>query len=382
MPNSLIFAVILAVWAAYLIQHWIRRRDHVATARSVDRFSEAMRVLERRQSSPRADLTAPAPRSYAVSLTRPAHPEVVVKRARHGDAGSAPRRTRRRLPRPSAAVLRAVVLVVGVLALAAGVTVWLLGRTPWWGGAAGGGALLLSLAFVRLSVGRQRRRDASPVRPSATRAKTRRRAAGTADGARRTRSADRPASTRRRPARPAAARRRGARPARVGGARPATAQEAPTAAALAPAAALEGLETEHDLGARPPERVHPDGTLTQVATHEPADRDQVQFFDVEAHEVSPGAAVHEDNAGSTVHQATATERSAGAGDPVELAPGTWAPVPVPPPTYTLKARASRPTAHDPRAQQRPERIEDLPFDGHALVFDEEFEDLPPVHSVG
>ena len=47
-PSSLIFLVIVAIWVAYLIQHWVRRREHLATARSVDKFSEAMRVLERR----------------------------------------------------------------------------------------------------------------------------------------------------------------------------------------------------------------------------------------------------------------------------------------------------------------------------------------------
>ena len=80
-PSSLIFVVILAVWGAYLVQHWVRRRDHIATARSVDRFSEAMRVLERRQHLPQTDLSRPVPRSYAVSPIRPASPEVVVKHA-------------------------------------------------------------------------------------------------------------------------------------------------------------------------------------------------------------------------------------------------------------------------------------------------------------
>ncbi len=79
-PSSLIFVVIVAIWAAYLIQHWVRRREHVATARSVDRFSEAMRVLERRSPLPRSELSAPRPHSYAV---RPAsaRPAVTVKRA-------------------------------------------------------------------------------------------------------------------------------------------------------------------------------------------------------------------------------------------------------------------------------------------------------------
>jgi hypothetical protein len=79
-PSSLIFLVVIAIWATYLLQHWVRRREHLATARSVDRFSEAMRVLERRRPLPEADLSAPRARSYAISPARPSRPEVVVKR--------------------------------------------------------------------------------------------------------------------------------------------------------------------------------------------------------------------------------------------------------------------------------------------------------------
>ena len=67
-PSSLIFLVIVAIWAAYLIQHWVRRREHVATARSVDRFSEAMRVLERRSPLPSSELSATRPHSSASSM--------------------------------------------------------------------------------------------------------------------------------------------------------------------------------------------------------------------------------------------------------------------------------------------------------------------------
>ena len=80
-PSSLIFLVLLGVWAAYFVQYWVRRRDHVATARSVEQFSEAMRVLERRDPLPRTDLSEPAPRSYAVHPARAARPQVLVKRA-------------------------------------------------------------------------------------------------------------------------------------------------------------------------------------------------------------------------------------------------------------------------------------------------------------
>lgn len=46
--SSLIFFVIIAVWAATMLKHWVRRREDLVTARTVDRFSDAMRMLERR----------------------------------------------------------------------------------------------------------------------------------------------------------------------------------------------------------------------------------------------------------------------------------------------------------------------------------------------
>jgi len=79
-PSSLIFLVLIAIWAAYLLQHWVRRREHLATARSVDRFSDAMRVLERRSPLSELDLSVSRPRSYAVSPARPSRPVVAVKR--------------------------------------------------------------------------------------------------------------------------------------------------------------------------------------------------------------------------------------------------------------------------------------------------------------
>lgn len=80
-PSSLVFLVIIAVWAAYFLQYWVRRREHLATARSVDQFSESMRVLERRSPLPVADLSTPAAPSYAVSPARPARAQILVKRA-------------------------------------------------------------------------------------------------------------------------------------------------------------------------------------------------------------------------------------------------------------------------------------------------------------
>ncbi|MDT0213209.1 hypothetical protein Q9R29_04865 [Rothia sp. ARF10] len=80
-PSSLIFLVIIGIWAAYFVQYWVRRREHLATIRSVDAFSETMRVLERRSPLPSVDTGSQAPRTYAVSPARAMRPQVTVKRA-------------------------------------------------------------------------------------------------------------------------------------------------------------------------------------------------------------------------------------------------------------------------------------------------------------
>ncbi len=79
-PSSLIFVVIVGIWAAFFVQYWVRRREHIATARSVDAFTETMRVLEIRDPQPQAEVAA-RPRSYAVSPARPVRPSITVKRA-------------------------------------------------------------------------------------------------------------------------------------------------------------------------------------------------------------------------------------------------------------------------------------------------------------
>jgi hypothetical protein len=97
-PSSLIFLVIVAIWVAYLVQHWVRRREQLATARSVDKFSEAMRVLERRNPLPTTAL-AHSTSTDGTGTTRPdSRPEVLVKhasvssplRARRGEAALPP----------------------------------------------------------------------------------------------------------------------------------------------------------------------------------------------------------------------------------------------------------------------------------------------------
>ncbi|HET8615535.1 MAG TPA: hypothetical protein VFL94_08430 [Actinomycetales bacterium] len=89
-PSSLIFLAIIAIWAAYLVGHWIRRRDQLATARSIDRFSEAMRVLERRAPTRPVTAARPTARSYVVAPVRV--PPVTSGTRTASSASSAPTR--------------------------------------------------------------------------------------------------------------------------------------------------------------------------------------------------------------------------------------------------------------------------------------------------
>lgn len=75
--GSLVFVVVVAIWAAYLLQHWVRRQENTAAARSVDRFSKAMRVLER----PVVAEEEPATMHAHAPGARVIRPVVDVKRA-------------------------------------------------------------------------------------------------------------------------------------------------------------------------------------------------------------------------------------------------------------------------------------------------------------
>lgn len=85
--GSLIFVIVVAIWAAYLLQHWVRRHEDTAASRSVDRFSRAMRVLDR----PVVAEDDTATRHTHASGARVIRPVVDVKRATPaGDARQSP----------------------------------------------------------------------------------------------------------------------------------------------------------------------------------------------------------------------------------------------------------------------------------------------------
>lgn len=144
-PSSLIFVVIIAIWAAYLLGHWVRRRDQLATARSIDRFSDAMRVLERRAPVPA--VPAGLSRAYVMAPVRPLTFEP-------------PARTSVRvLAQPRGArVRRARILAALVAATPAGLLLVALTALPWWVAAVPTLALVGLVARLRSTARRQRQR--------------------------------------------------------------------------------------------------------------------------------------------------------------------------------------------------------------------------------
>ena len=123
-PSSLIFVLVVAIWAVYLLQYWIKRRDHLSTVRSVDRFSAAMRVLDDHRMVRR--VAEPTPRSYAVAPTRAARPQVTVKHA------EAPRRAVAERTPGVPRRLRGLTLLVTAAMLPVLALLSALGPLPWW----------------------------------------------------------------------------------------------------------------------------------------------------------------------------------------------------------------------------------------------------------
>ena len=52
MGSGVIYAVLVAMWAAYFIPRWLRRHEELSESRSVERFDRAMRILSRREPTP------------------------------------------------------------------------------------------------------------------------------------------------------------------------------------------------------------------------------------------------------------------------------------------------------------------------------------------
>ncbi|WP_168582260.1 hypothetical protein [Gephyromycinifex aptenodytis] len=132
-PSSLIFVAVVAIWATYIVVDTTRRREHLATARSVDRFSAQMRVLQRRAVRRESAQTfeassAPVRRSASALLYRTPAPAGARGSVVNPSTGSTrlakpapvvmPRsvRRQRRVAAVAALVAALTALVCGVLA--------------------------------------------------------------------------------------------------------------------------------------------------------------------------------------------------------------------------------------------------------------------------
>lgn len=144
-------------WAVYLIPKALKHHDEMARTRSIDRFSNAMRVLARREPVSRRDarlvVTPPRP-AEATRMIVPSSPE----RREPSATTQAPsvRRTqaRRAAARAAARRRRHILMVLLVVDLAV-VTVAAFGLVPWWSVAIPVSLTLVYLALCRRQVRRE-----------------------------------------------------------------------------------------------------------------------------------------------------------------------------------------------------------------------------------
>jgi hypothetical protein len=301
-PSSLVFLVIIAVWAAFFLQYWVRRREHLSTARSVDQFSEAMRVLERRSPLPATDLSTPAPRSYAVVPARAARPQILVKRAETAttsgssslsgsdrfdsydeDVATAPVRDAPS-ERASARRARALVMLGALSTVLVAAPLLVLGMLPGWVVLVPVVCLAVAVAYARFSAQSERRARVSLFRAEPL---------------------SRPEPLRR------------SAPASV-----AHRVEAPVTAPAADSVSAAAVAAE----------VVPEVAPVAAPRDELFDVQAVEARRVAAPAAAPAAALPE-------MQPVAPSRPLVDEDDIPL---TWDPVPVPRPTYTMKARVTRP----------------------------------------
>lgn len=133
--SGIIFVALAIGWAVYLIPKALQREDEKAMSRSVESFSDSLRVLGRRApvAEPAAEVPAPA-----------AVPTTVVYRVSRQAAADAARRRRR-------------VLGVLVVSLLATVGTSYFAVTPWWSTAIPTTMIVAFLVVARVTVKASRR---------------------------------------------------------------------------------------------------------------------------------------------------------------------------------------------------------------------------------
>ena len=134
----MIFAAIAIAWLAYLVPHFVRRRDddeQLEDSDPADRFSDSMRIV-RHGTAPLLDQDLEEIASFEVST--PQTRRAAVKDLRRLEVLAALRRRR--------------VLLVLMAALSAVIGLCAAHLIPWWSTAIPGGLLLIFIVVARISV--------------------------------------------------------------------------------------------------------------------------------------------------------------------------------------------------------------------------------------
>jgi len=149
--SGLIFVALAVAWAAYLIPKALRHHDDVVRGRSIDRFSQSMRVLARREP-----VSARMAR-LVVTPARDAAGPVVSTKPSASSPGPDRAEAARRLAVRKATRRRRRVLAVLLLGLAGVAAACATGRIVWPYLAIPAGLLVAWLVVCRLMVRKERR---------------------------------------------------------------------------------------------------------------------------------------------------------------------------------------------------------------------------------
>lgn len=152
--SGIIFVALAIGWAVYLIPKALQREDEKALSRSVDSFSDSLRVLGRRS------VAEPKVGSERTSLPEPVEGPAALVEEGEGRARLETKRTYAisRQAARDAARRRRRVLGVLMLALLATVGTSAFAVTPWWSPAIPGGLIVVFLVVARLAVRAQQAR--------------------------------------------------------------------------------------------------------------------------------------------------------------------------------------------------------------------------------
>ncbi|WP_166134070.1 divisome protein SepX/GlpR [Nocardioides ochotonae] len=174
-PSALIFLALAVAWAVYLVPKALKHHDEAVRSRSVERFSDTMRVLARREPVDRGSRTvltpgrtpsAPVVAIKPSGSSTPSAPSVEVPAAAPVVLTPAQRRARREAANRAAARRRRVlVAILGANAVVIGLASFSV--ISWWWVAAPVAVLVAWLVACRLMVRQERGLSARVARPAA-----------------------------------------------------------------------------------------------------------------------------------------------------------------------------------------------------------------------